>query len=47
VKRTPAQRKGTKSQKVARKVGGGERFDLILVGESESDRVGESSRGLL
>jgi hypothetical protein len=45
--RTPAQRKGTKSQKVAGKVGGGERFDLIIVCESESGRVGQSSRSFL
>ena len=30
--RPPAQRKGTRSQIVAGNVGGGERFDLIIVG---------------
>ena len=35
----PAQRKGTRSQKVAGNVGGGERFDLIIVGEGYSERI--------
>jgi len=38
--RPQAQRKGKRSQKVAKKVGGGERFDLIIVGESKSEQVG-------
>jgi len=31
--RPQAQWKGKRSQKVAKKVGGGERFDLIIMGE--------------
>ena len=39
-----AQRKGTRSQKAAGYVGGGERFGLIIVGESKSAQVGPLSR---
>lgn len=35
----PAQRKGTRSQKVAGNDGGGERFDLIILGEGSSERM--------
>jgi hypothetical protein len=41
--RPPAQRKGMRSQKVAGNVGGRERSDLIIVGESKSERVGPLS----
>jgi len=39
----PAQRKGTWSEKVARNVGAGERFDLIILGNSKSQRIGPFS----
>ena len=44
--KTTAQRKGTGSEKVARKVGGRERFDLVVVDESKSERVRPSSSRL-
>ena len=34
------QRNGKRSQEVAKKVGGRERFDLVIVGESKSEQVG-------
>jgi hypothetical protein len=37
--RLPAQRKGTRSQKVAGNVGGGVRSDLITVGEGKGEQV--------
>jgi hypothetical protein len=37
--RPPAQRKGTRSQKIAGNVEGGERSDLITVGEGKSEQV--------
>jgi hypothetical protein len=45
--RPPAQRKGKRSQKVAGNVGGGERFDLIIVAESKSEQVEPLLRRLL
>ena len=45
--RPQAQRKGKRSQEVAENVGGGEMFDLIIVGESKSEQVGPLSRILL
>ena len=45
--RPPAQRKGTRSQKVAGNVGGGERFDLIIAGEGKSECVAAFPRGFV
>ena len=43
--RPPAERKGTRSQKVAGSVGGGERFGLTIVGDGKSKRVMSFSSG--
>ena len=45
--RPPVQRKSKRSQNVAENVGGEERVDLIIVGESKSEEVGPLSRALL
>jgi len=42
--RPPAQKKGSWSEKLARNVGAGERFDLIIMGNSKSERIGPFSR---
>ena len=45
---TTTQRKGTRSEKLARNVGGRETFDLLIVDESKGKRVRpSSSRSLL
>ena len=41
--KTMAQRNGTRSEEVAGNFGDGERFDLIIVGESKSEQVRPSS----
>jgi len=43
--RPPVQRNGTRSQKVTGNVGDRERSDLVIVGESKSEKVGRLSRG--
>ena len=42
-----AQRKGARSEKLARNVGGREMFDLMIVDESKGERVRPSSSRLL
>jgi hypothetical protein len=43
----PVQRKSTRSQKVTGNVGGEERFDVIIVGESKNKKVGPLPRRFL